>query len=118
MRRLELSGTFAQLNATNRYEKSLSLQYRTIRPDGTVDDWQSVGEYKSTYTMADGAPDLAGTQTNLSCMADVRIPRGATVEARVYCRKANESGNEAPLGFRDFRVRVLGVGPSLLFVIR
>ena len=117
-RRLELSGTFAQLNATNRYEKSLSLQYRTIRPDGTVDNWQSVGEYKSTYTMADGSPDLAGTQTNLSCMADVRIPRGATVEARVYCRKANESGNEAPLGFRDFCVRVLGVGPSLLFVIR
>ena len=40
------------------------------------------------------------------------------IETRVYCRKANDSGREAPLGFRNFRVRVCGKGPSLLFVIR
>ena len=117
-RRLELSGTFAQLNASNENEKRLLLQYRAIRPDGTTSDWQTMGEYVSTYMSADLSPDLVGTQTNLSCAVDVRFPRGSTVEARVYCRKTNESGREPPLGFRDLRVRVLGVGPSLVFVIR
>lgn len=117
-RRLELSGTFAQLNATNKEEKVLSLQYRTIRPDGTTSDWQTMGEYVSTYTSADLSPNLVGTQKDVSCAADFRFPRGSTVEARVYCRKANDSGREPPLGFRDLRVRVLGVGPSLVFVIR
>ncbi len=117
-RRLELSGTFAQLNATNTNEKSLALEYRAIRPDGTASDWTTMGEYKSTFTATDIAPDLAGTWREVSCATDLRLPRGSTVEARVYCRKAYESGREPPLGFRDFRVRVLGVGPSLLFVIR
>ena len=117
-RRLELSGTFAQLNVANTQEKTLALQYRTIRPDGTADDWRTLDAYWSTYTAADASPDLAGTRTNVTCAVDFRLPRGATVEARVYCRKANESGREAPLGFRDFRVRLCGAGPSLLFVIR
>ena len=117
-RRLELSGSFAQLNATNKYEKSLTLQYRAIRPDGTASDWTTMSEYKSTFTATDVAPDLAGTWRDVSCAVDFRLPRGSTIEARVYCRKAYESGREAPLGFRDFRVRVLGVGQSLLFVVR
>ena len=117
-RRLELSGTFAQLNATNKEEKVLSLQYRTIRPDGTTSDWQTMDEYVSTYTSADLSPDLTGTQKDVSCAANFRLPRGSTIEARVYCRKAYNSGREPPLGFREFCVRVLGVGPSLLYIIR
>ena len=117
-RRLELTGVFAQLNAANTCEKSLAIQCRAIRPDGTASDWTTVGEYRSTYTVADIAPDLASTRTNVTCAADFRLPRGATVEARVYCRKAYESGREAPLGFRDFRVCVLGVGTSLLYIVR
>lgn len=118
VRRIELSGTFAQLNAANREEKVLLLQYRAIAPDGAAGDWMTSGEYKSTYTTADASPDLAGTQTNVAYVADVRLARSATVEARVWCCKENDSGREAPLGFRDFRVRVIGAGQSLVFVIR
>lgn len=118
VRRLEFSADFAQLYATNTQEKALSLQYRTIALDGSASDWTELGEYRSTYTMADVSPDLVGTRKPVTCADNVRIPRGATVEARVYCRKKNDSGREAPLGFRDFRVRVLGVGPPLVYVIR
>lgn len=118
VRRIELSADFAQLNATNKEEKALSLQYRAVASDGTAGAWTTLGEYRSTYTAADVAPDLAGTRTNVACAADVRLPRGAAVEARVYCRKANDSGREAPLGFRDFRVRVRGLGPPLLYLFR
>ena len=118
VRRLELSADFAQLYAGNSAEKGLALQYRTIALDGSPSDWTTLGDYKSTYTSADASPDLAGTRTNVTCAANVRLPRGATVEARVYCRKEKDSGREAPLGFRDFRVRILGLGPPLLYVIR
>lgn len=94
------------------------MQYRTIRPDGTTSDWQTMDEYVSTYTSADLSPDLTGTQKDVSCAANFRLPRGSTIEARVYCRKAYNSGREPPLGFREFCVRVLGVGPSLLYIIR
>ena len=117
-RRLELSGAFAQLHASNRDEKSLSLQYRAIAPDGTAGAWTTLATYSSACTAADESPDLAGTSREVSCAADIRLPRGATLEARVYCRKGYKSGAEAPLGFRDFRVRVCGKGPSLLYVIR
>lgn len=117
-RRLEVSGTFAQLNATNTQEKALLVQWRQTAPDGTATDWQTLAAYTSTYTATNAAPDLAGTVTKVAGAVDFRAPRGATVETRVYCRKANDSGREAPLGFRDFRVRVCGKGPSLLFIVR
>ena len=118
MRRLDLAADFAQLFATNKEEKVLSLQYRTIALDGSTSEWTTLGEYRSTYTMTDASPDLAGTLKTVTCATDLRLPRGATVEARVYCRKENDSGREAPLGFRDFRVRILGVGRPLLYMIR
>lgn len=118
VRRLEFSADFAQLYATNTQEKALSLQYRTIALDGSASGWTGLGEYRSTYTTADASPDLAGTQKTVECTKDLRLPRGATVEVRVYCRKGNDSGREAPLGFRDFHVRILGVGPPLVYVIR
>lgn len=117
-RRLEVSGTFAQLNATNTQEKALLIQWRQTAPDGAATDWQTLADYTSTYTATNAAPALAETETEVAGAVDFRAPRGATVETRVYCRKANDSGREAPLGFRDFRVRVCGKGPSLLFIVR
>ena len=117
-RRLEVSGTFAQLNATNTQEKSLLVQWRQAAPDGVATDWQTLATYTSTYTATNAPPDLAVTQQEISGAVNFRAPRGATVETRVYCRKANDSGREAPLGFRDFRVHVCGKGPSLLFIVR
>ena len=117
-RRLEVSGTFAQLNATNTQEKSLLVQWRQTAPDGVATDWQTLATYTSTYTATNAPPDLAVTQQEISGAVNFRAPRGATVETRVYCRKANDSGREAPLGFRDFRVHVCGKGPSLLFIVR
>lgn len=117
-RHLEVSGVFAQLNATNTQEKALCIQWRQIAPDGTAGEWAALTDYKSTYTATNATPDLAATVSTVTGAADFHAPRGATVEARVYCRKENDSGREAPLGFRDFRVRVFGKGPSLLFVIR
>ena len=117
-RRLEVSGAFAQLNAANTQEKSLLVQWRQTAPDGAATERQTLADYTSTYTATNAAPDLAETETKVAGAVDFRAPRGATVEARVYCRKANDSGREAPLGFRDFRVRVCGKGPSLLFIVR
>ncbi len=117
-RRLDVSGAFAQLNATNTQEKVLCVQWRQIAPDGTTSEWATLADYKSTYTATNAAPDLAATVSTVTGSANLHAPRGAIVEARVYCRKENDSGREAPLGFRDFRVRVFGKGPSLLFVIR
>lgn len=85
---------------------------------GAATDWQTLAAYTSTYTATNAPPDLAVTQQEISEAVNFRAPRGATVETRVYCRKANDSGREAPLGFRDFRVRVCGKGPSLLFIVR
>ena len=113
-----MSGTFAQLNATNTQEKALLIQWRQTAPDGAATDWQTLADYTSTYTATNAAPALAETETEVAGAVDFRAPRGATVETRVYCRKANDSGREAPLGFRDFRVRVCGKGPSLLFIVR
>lgn len=117
-RRLDVSGVFAQLNATNTQEKVLCVQWRQIAPDGRASEWATLADYKSTYSATNAAPDLAATVSDVTGSANLHAPRGATVEARVYCRKENDSGREAPLGFRDFRVRVFGKGPSLLFVIR
>ena len=117
-RRLEVSGTFAQLNATNTQEKALLIQWRQTAPDGAATDWQTLADYTSTYTATNAPSDLAETVTEVAGTIDFRAPRGATIETRVYCRKANDSGREAPLGFRDFRVRVRGKGPSLLFIVR
>ena len=117
-RRLELAGTFAQLNATNTQEKTLALQWRQIAPDGTAGAWTTLATYTSAYTATNAPPDLAVTQQEISGAVDLHAPHGATLEARVYCRKAPDSGREAPLGFRDFRIRLRCAGPSFLFVIR
>ena len=117
VRRLEVSGTFAQLNAANTQEKALLVQWRLVTPDGMASEWKTLASYRSLYTAANAALALAESVTEVAGAVDFRAPRGATVETRVYCRKENDSGREAPLGFRDFRVRVCGKGPSLLFIV-
>lgn len=116
--RIEMTGVFAQLGAANREEKSLILQWRVIAPNGTVGDWIDCGCFQSTYTTADTQPDLAGTVARVTGTADLHAPAGATVEARILCRKENASGREAPLGFRDLLVRVRGQGGNFWIVVR
>lgn len=116
--RIEMTGIFAQLGVANRMEKSLTLQWRVIAPNGTVGDWTDCGCFQSTYTTADTQPDLAGTIVRVTGTADLHAPAGATVETRILCRKENASGREAPLGFRDLLVRVRGRGGNFWIVVR
>lgn len=116
--RIELTGIFAQLGAVNRMEKSLSLQWRVIAPNGMAGDWTDCGRFQSTYTTADTQPDLAGTIARVTGTANLQAPTGATVEARILCLKGNNSGREAPLGFHDFTVRVWGRSGKFWIVVR
>lgn len=116
--RIEIMGVFAQLGAANRIGKSLSLQWRVIAPNGTAREWTDCGCFQSTYTTADTQPDLAGTVVRVTGTANLHAPAGATVEARILCRKANDSGREAPLGFRDLLVRVWGRSGYFWIVVR
>ncbi len=116
--RIEMTGVFAQLGAANRVEKSLTIQWRVISPNGAVGDWTDCGGFQSTYTTADAQPDLADTVVRVTGTADLHAPAGATVETRILCRKENTSGREAPLGFRDLSVRVRGRGGNFWIVVR
>ena len=116
--RIEITGVFAQLATANRMEKSLSLQWRIIAPNGRPGDWTDCGRFQSTYTAADTQPDLSGTVVRVTGTADLQAPAGATVEARILCLKGKDSGREAPLGFRDLTVRVWGQSGNFWIVVR
>lgn len=116
--RIEITGVFAQLATANRMEKSLSLQWRVIAPNGRPGDWTDCGRFQSTYTAADTQPDLSGTVVRVTGTADLQAPAGATVETRILCLKGKDSGREAPLGFRDLTVRVWGQSGNFWIVVR
>ena len=118
-RRLELSGVFAQLGATNRVEKSLRIQWRAVETNGVVGTWTDFGSYATSYTVADAQPDLSSTVQTLSCVADkIELSAGKRLEVRIVSMKEKDSGREPPLGFRDIHIRVTGTVQSFGIVFR
>ncbi len=118
-RRLEVSGVFAQLGATNKVEKSLRIQWRAVETDGEVGPWTDFGSYATSYTVTDAQPNLANTVQTLFCVADkIGLSAGKRLEVRIVSMKESDSGREPPLGFRDIFIRVTGTAEPFGIVFR
>lgn len=117
LRKVSVSGEFAQLGASNNVERTLLFQWRTIAGDGAATEWHDFGEYKTTYTAADAPSDLSGTVTNIMAEASPRASAGARVEVRVLSERQKDQ-KIAPLGFRDFRIRAESASRAILFIVR
>lgn len=117
VRKISLSGTFAQLNVSNNVARTLLFQRRWITREGTETAWTTFGSFTTRHTSADAAPDLASTVTNVTATAQFRAPAGARVEVRVVNRRC-EGQKEAPIGFRDLVFRAESAPRAIIIVIR
>ena len=117
VRKISLSGTFAQLNVSNNVERSILFQRRWITKNGDAKDWQTFDSFKTRYTSADAAPDLSSTMTNITATAQFRAPTGARVEVRIVNRRRQDE-KEAPIGFRDLVLQAESAPRAIIIVIR
>ena len=117
VRKISLSGTFAQLNVSNNVERSILFQRRWITKDGKDPEWTTFDSFKTRYTSADAAPDLSSTMTNITATAQFRAPTGARVEVRIVNRRRQDE-KEAPIGFRDLVLRAESAPRAIIIVIR
>ena len=123
LRKVTLSGEFAQLGASNEVARTLQFQWRTVVANGAAPQWQDFGEYVTTCTATDAPGDLRETVREVVAEATPRTSAGARLKAgaRVEVRILNErrkGQKEAPLGFRNFSVRAESADRAILFVIR
>ena len=123
LRKVTLSGEFAQLGASNDVARTLQFQWRTVAANGAATEWQDFGEYVTTCTATDAPGDLRETVREVVAEATPRTSAGARLKAgaRVEVRILNErrkGQKEAPLGFRNFSVRAESADRAILFVIR
>ena len=137
VRKVTISGTFAQLGALNTVTRTLQFQWRCLVTDAatkavTATDWQAfdgTGAFATAYSATDAAADadiaakLAQTVTNVTAEATLRVADGTRPKAgdRIEVRVLNLRGKdekEAPLGFRDFGVSAESAPKAAVFVIR
>ncbi len=122
-RKVAISGTFAQLAASNNVERALLFQWRWIAEGFGESEWTPFGSYATRYTSADVSPALSATVEGVAAEASLRradgtpIPRGARVEVRVLSQRG-EGQKEAPLGFCDFGVQAESAGRAFTIVVR
>jgi len=136
VRRLAISGMFAQLGASNTDERALEFQWRCLVTDAatkvvTATDWQAfngTSGFATTYTAADVAEDadfgakLRETITNVTAEATLRLPdgtrpkAGARIEVRILNRRGIDQ-KEAPLGFREVSISAESGDSGALFLV-
>ena len=117
LRKVAVSGEFAQLGASNNDERALRFQWRSIARNGATTGWQDFGEYATAYTAADTPGDLSGTVKGIAAETTLQAPSGARVEARLLIQRLKDQ-KEAPLGFRDFRLRAESADRAFLVILR
>ena len=136
VRKVAISGTFAQLGALNTVTRTLQFQWRCLVTDAatkavTATDWQAfdgTSGFATAYTAADAAEDadfgakLRGTITDVTAEATLRLPdgtrpkAGARIEVRVLNRRGIDQ-KEAPLGFREVSVSAESGDSGALFLV-
>ena len=136
VRRLAISGMFAQLGASNTDERALEFQWRCLVTDAatkvvTATDWQAfngTSGFATTYTAADVAEDadfgakLRETITNVTAEATLRLPdgtrpkAGARIEVSILNRRGIDQ-KEAPLGFREVSISAESGDSGAIFLV-